>query len=650
MDTRSTAQEVAPNDFRWLEGVQLSAKQKQRRRPGFGKLLGDQSPYNNQDLHNQLFGVTPQPITMLFEAVSTTGSHAMLAGTQNRIYAPAPGKGTYRVISNLLGGTPGVSCSASRFEAAQVDDVVTITNAFDSPVYWIFDQPPDGNNQSVSTIDDLVAIGVTKVGTVYSWKGVMFLGNVVMDGLSAPNRIVWGDLEKPLSYVPSSKSIAGYHDLDPNEIILRFKVLNNTLLCYTNRSIWQIDITGGADVFTFTQRYKEGDSGEGCLAYRNAFISTGDSHYYMGRDGVYRFDAYTSKPVRDDWLHKATNLIFDNLNAAACLSHVAGYNPATREIWFSFSEGNSDCPKRTLIVDVERQFASVMERGFTSFVNSTPNDSGSTRSFLISNCICTASELADSDADTSLIEGGFCTPQPTDSPCTARPDCVWTNTTRLLEDGTLTEDWDAPMSPTSVAASLVGVTFQTLCGPEQQKLSCNPKQVFVMASADDFCLKEVNEQSPIYAHEMCVNKTQCGTYSLVGYKTTWRSGPLDLKSPSEEKTVRRLLVEAYPAMQTIPSSIFLKVGGSYSAGDPNDPSTSCPITYQAPATKLLICPATKTSDQYASSNTRPGKGLEWPVFQKGRFIYWELSIDGTGGKCDLSSVSMEVALAATLKY
>lgn len=638
LDVRSAAESVAPDGYRWVENVWAETKLKLWRRPGFEKLFGDDATYNNQDLHDQLFENAAQPVTMLFQATSVTGIRKLIAATQNRIYAYDASTGNYKILSDLLGGTPSSACNTSRFEAAQSGDITIFTNGVDNPVFWAFDQPPiEPSSQSVTTIPDLESLNVTIVGTVFTWKGLTFYGNIVEDGVRAANKLLWSDFQSPLSIVPTKGSVAGEHELDPNEIILAFAPLQDSLLIYTNRSIWEVQVVGGDEVLSFRQRYVE-NSGVGCLAYRYTLISTGDKHFYFGSDGIYAYDLYSGKPDRPEWLHKASAAIFSEINSAACTSHCGGYNPQTREIFFSWANGGSSCPYRTLVVNHETEFCDVIQRGFTAFVNHVPSGVKSIREWLISICACTEDAL-DATGNARQKEGdtrGLIT-----ASCAIVPDSIFTDVSTDI-DGVPAEDWTAQPSDTSLCAVLGNMTVEDLCIGEQA--TCDTTKLFVCACADDFCLKQYGT---IFAHELCTNRAGVGAYTLLGYDTILRSAPLDFRTPDLPKNIKNFLVEAYPALQTIPSNIQLRIGASFQASDPNE--DDCAIMWRTMPQKMLTCQSGKTAAQHAKDGTRPNLGIDWPCFEENRFLYWELKISGTGGKCSFSSISMQIALRQLIK-
>lgn len=642
MDLRSLPEEVAYGGYRWAENFTATAKDKICRRPGYQKLLTEISPYNNQDLHDQLFENTGQPIQLLFEAVSTSNTHRLIAATQNRIYALDDTVGNWRVLSDMLGGDLVQTCTERQWQAAQVEDTVVFTNGFNSPIYWTFDQPPLGANaQSVATLTDLATLNVTKVGTVYAWKGIMFLGNIVADGSRINHRILWSDFKKPLSFIPGTGSLAGFHDLGYGEDILAFKEINDSLLVYTTHGIWEIQVGDPtAEIFTFRQRFSD-RYGHACLTYRNTLISTGDEHIYASRDGIYVYNLYTPTPVRTEWIHRASAAIFDEINESVCNLQYAGWNPAKKEAWFSWTKVGGTCPYRTLILNTEYQFADILQQGFTAFGNYRPSNSLSIRDYLVQECVCEPDGL-DILGDDFTKEGGYCTIPTETTDCNVVYDSIFTTTAKVvigfpntIEDGTA----PAP-NPGSLYAAFGDLTLDDLCASEQASDECNASSKFIFASASD---QSIKQYGGIYAHERTTGHAACGLWEYDGYDSILRSGPIDYAKASNQKFLRRFLVEVVAETQTIPSVIVPRLGFAHQPSDPNL-ETGCPIMWQTLPPKHLACASPKTAAQHVLDKTQPYLALEWPVYLGGRFLYWEVKVSGTGGASCYSSVTFDAAM------
>ena len=382
LDNRSDAHNMPDYSLRYRLNFWSPEANQCHRLPGFEKLFSG-GGYNNQDLHDQLLslqtyyaddgdtttddaGVTEwpsdlcsgniqtratgrQPITFLFKAKSSFGSRALLAGTESRLYRLNNSTKNWKIIADGLGlGTDDGSCPTTKFQAVQLEDAVIFTNDYDAPFYWLFDQLTSGcDQQAVQALPDLTTIGLTRAKHVWEFRKVLFFANVEMDGQRVKNRIVWGDYNS-LEFDPSSTaSIAGFQDLDPGEVIMGGKEINNEFLIYTNKGIWQMQAVGGDNTFEFIRRYTAGSDGQGTLFYPNTLVTTGSDHYYLGRDGMYAFNLYTPQPILVEWADLGTGDMFSQINSSCCENHVALYDPDRKLYMISYVEQvNHCCPTK----------------------------------------------------------------------------------------------------------------------------------------------------------------------------------------------------------------------------------------------------------------------------------------------------------------
>ncbi len=638
-NVRDTPDAVPFGAWRWVQNFRTTSRDKVCRTNGFVKHL-DRENYNNQDLHDALFEAAEQPVTMLFQAVSTMGIHKLIAGTQNRLYALNNSTGNWVVISDELGGAPEVGCPEKRFKAAQINDTLIFTNGVDKPVYYIFDQPPLGpDDQSVTTLRDLDNLNLTKASVVAGWKGLMIMGNVVMDGIRVSHRLIWSDFDRPQSWRPSNASVAGYVDLGSGEDILAFEPLGDILLIYTTNGIWQASAAvGSTTAISVARRYAAGERRNRCLGYPNTLVSTGQDHYFLGKDGVYVYNMFLPEPTRLDWVHGASSLIFDNLRRQSCSVPCAGFNALTKEVWISWADSDATCNNKTLVINADFPFVSYTDHGFTAFCNYVEDNPYTFRQFLLDYCICSYAGM-DENGLGFIKEGGYCLGTPDALPCEFEPASIYTTDELTIGDVT-TEDYTKEEADAdSLCALLNGLTFDNLCDPEFLADECEAKQSFVMASAQDNCLKQSSE---IFYREFCVDRADCGEYATEGYISILRSGPLDFKAPHDVKRISRVEVEAHMPMQTVPSNLDLRVGYSARAADPNDEGHACQVRWVPYTSKALECLTT-------SGASNPGRTFQWPVFADGDFLYFELKVTNpnvtpvnTGGEVCLSRVSLEV--------
>jgi hypothetical protein len=644
LDARSPADECDFGTWRYALNYTVTSKGKLCRAPGWDKLLPSAS-YNNQDLHDQLLSLTEfsarEPITFLFEAISTRKSTKLLAGTNNAIYALNNASGNYKIISDRLGSTD------TRWKACALADTVIFTNNFNPVVYWQFDQGvTEADDQSVAQIPDLAEVGISKVKTVITWNDHVFLMNVVVNGSVQSGAVYWCNYQRPLDWIPNEGSTAGNFNLGYGETILSALPLSDRLMIFTTKGIWEVQAVGGQQVFVPVRRYSP-QEGEACLFYPNTLISRGDELVYAGIDGIYSYSLYQSKPQRVEWIHNASSLMFDYINRSNCETHVASYNPQRKEIYFSFAKNDEAIPSETLVINSEYPWAYIIDHGFSAMVNYTAKSGTKMiRDFLLENCICSEEGL-NTFWNQFTKEGGFCTEQETVT-CSTNPASIFTtNEKTITYDGesVTTEDYDqAEADSDSLCVQLGTLTLSAMCESESRQDECNAGLRFVVASSTDYCLKEFSQN---YYREKAITFTGCGGYERLGYKSLLRTGPCSFDEVDEDKEVSRFEIEATAVAQGTPSQFALRIGRQSQAIDPN--FDDCGIIWDEQEAKDIICLSGDTVAGHNAGNTIPDDSYKWPVYYTGKYLYFELSIVNpnvspidTGGASCLSRITLDV--------
>lgn len=656
-DARSLPELVAPEVWRLLQNTRTTARGKLCRLPGWEKFLAGVATnrsYNNEDLHDQLltlqtyyekltdvddtdvtvyppnnamFGTVcgttlktrtqgRQPITFGTEVTSSMATRHCVVGTQSRLYAMNFGLGNWKIIADGMGGTS--SNPEIRFQSAALGDYVVFTNNFDELVYWKIDQQTFGcGQQSVQTIPELQEIGVTKVACIASFKGTLFMADVEQDGERRRNRIIWSRYQSPLEVVEDpGASTAGTQDLDYGESIIAMKELGDFLYIYTDRAIWVTLVVGDASSsFGFVRKYRA-QKGDGTLVYPFTLTASKDSHYYASTDGIYEWNPYITAPVRQEWIHQAMSLAYDNLNKSACAAHTAGYSPTDKELWFSFAQGTSKIPSVTITCNTDYGQCSKVDHGFTALFTFTPDTRESIRDWLIRNCIADDACLNDPE----LLALGISDPKVgpgvalTHPTCTSLAQHVFTDQPKTILDVT-TEDYDQTEAHAqSICAMIPDGSVADGCQ------NCEAGMVFVGASAADNCLKSIGT---IYARERYVLASN--TYVSDVYDTVMLKGPMMFGSDLLKK-MDRVSMEFDAEPQTIPSRMKLRVGACHRCDDPLD---SCAINWYEEEDRPIQC-------------VDDDRNMEWPVDATEVALYLEFKISGTGGASCYSSLQVNV--------
>lgn len=629
-----------------------------------------ESPYQNHDLHDQLLssltyydeaspvaatsdevqaypsdqcGTTlrtrtqsRQPITLLFEAVSTSGARRLIAGTQNRLYVQRASRGNWQVIADALGGSAQTGAPERRWKAAQVNDAVIFVNGHDAPIYWAFDQPIQGcDMQGTAPVPTLEDIGLTTASVVYAWKGIVWFGDVEMDAEKVKHRVVWSGLNKPLSWTPGVDTIAGFQDLDYGERILKMLELGDFLMIYTTKGIWQVAFVGGEQVFAFTRKYFN-DNGDQCLAYPNTLVSIGDSHLYMARDGFHIFNQYLPYPERPTWIHAASGHLYSQLNTNVCETHCAHYDPILDEVWISWVKPGKTLPENTLVINVDKEAkcCDYVDHGFTAFTTFNADMRPDTDAYVLENCLCSQSELNALSASESLQkplkEGVNCT-SATATSCSRNTTVPAYSSETMDLDGVTIENYFDESPDGALCDFLNSFNFDALCS------ECDQRPPFVLASAQDYCLKEYAE---VGYRERCTAFTACGTYVQDGYTSIISSGPIRGKTSEDELKLTRVGIQFNADVSTTPSGISLEVGISGTCSDPNSPV--CPIRWKQLSSKSLQCASQKSEDEHVADNTKPFKADAWTMMFKGRNLYMRFQIEGKGGLACFTQIAPDI--------
>lgn len=631
LDVRSNPDEVPFGGYRWVLNAEVTQKLKLCRARGWRRIQ-DKEQYNNEDLHDQNVAAgrdnpesyLREPIQFLYQADTPAGFSKLFAGTQNRLYVRSNANGNWRIISDTYGGTAVPGCSEIvRWTAGTVGQTVVLSNARDAILSHVIDGPDEADGQGVSLIPDLVKLNITKAEIVISWNDIIILFNVVQDGTRVTDRVIWSDYQRPLSWSPDvGVSLAGYKDLGAGELILGVAPLKDSLAIYTTRGIWEMRAASGPTVFSFGRRYQPTSEGSRCLAYPNTLVSDGDSNFYFGRDGIYQYNIYSSYPERVDWIHRASAIIFDEIDASRCNAHIGGFDTNKKSIWWSWVKAGESCPSQTLLVNIEYPFVSYVDAGFTAFVNHSPRFNKSLRDFILELCICTPDELIANEDGFWNREGGTCFTVPAPV-CAVRPANYTSGTGLTIEDFTV-EDWTAEPDADSLFALVGARTPISECDAEYRQQECNSTLLFAMASSEDMCLKE---SADVYYRQVCTGFTGCGTYALRGYRTLLRSGPIDLKIPDDDKNLNRFAIDLHAALQTVPSEIRLRIGVSAQPLDPNIPNTGKRvILWEDQDPKELDYDGEETEAEHRKLNTRPSTEKEWGLYLVTRYVYFEVEV------------------------
>jgi hypothetical protein len=629
------------------QNFQCTGQGKLRRGSGFEKLLSTGN-YNNSDFHDQLLSLSHaggrQPVTLLFEAISTLGVRSLIIGTQQTVAQLNAFSGNYRILGGGFGGTFSQDAMAPRFKAAQQGDYVLLTNNFDKVKYLRLEQAADPiTGKFLYDVPDLDIIALTQAKVIWQWKSVVFLADVTMDQERVSYRLVWSDFDNPTGFDPAVlSSITGFKDLFTYETILAGMPIGNSFLIYTTHGIWEMIAVGGDQSFDFRRVYNgEKDEFKGCLAYPNTLINAHDTHFYIGREGLYQFGQYYPAPDRPEWLHRASYDLLSNIDPAACDAHVAGV--FADEVLFSVAtkSATGHCPDYSLRINKAFSVADVVDHGFTAISQFSPQIIETIRDFIIENEICTLSGMASA----GYPYGPEGLPRVLPAPSVPyAPDSIY-QTARLAVAGTHVEDYTQPNSSSHSICSLIGgERLSEICR------MCKTDPLLIAVSSADWCIKSLGR---VYYREICANPSAVGTtdangytaavgqYVLNGVTSILRFAPAFAADAMIK--LSKLELKFLPAQppQIPPLSVSLRVGVS---AEPADPNTGVGIVFYQHSSKPLAYATQRNQAQHLLANTQPSSRALWNFDRRGRFIYVEITITGVGGDALFSDLDTELAM------
>lgn len=581
--------------------------------PFYDPVISYSYTYCGQTLHT-LAGCR-EAVTMLSEVVVASG-RKLLAGTMSRVYELNQSSGNWRVLADGLGNSgytvDQCGCNSVRGMTAALGSTVIFTNGFDAAsTYVLGDESSGCGLQALQPITDLLAIDITRCGGVVVWNGFVIFFDFTENGERMGGSVIWSDLENASSFIESDTSFAGRATVALGDTILAAAPLGNSLMLYSDKSIIRVTLVGGEDVFNFETIYRGGNA----LKYKFSLINGGDLHLWLGESDVYVLSQFDSRPITIPWITKAAGMIFngiteddaayDPINKEACNLVTGGWSDEAREAWLSWPTGDNICPNVTLRFNVKFSAADFIDHGYTSFLTFRKDDRPTIGQWLEDLGVCPRGTLV----ATSFKDGAVCTGAAAD--VADPPLYIWNET----------EDPSLAISPNSLCARLQGKTLADYCD------DCASESTFIAASAEDFCLKQIEDD--IYYREMLggtyvsYDGYSCHGefYHHVGYRTVMQQGAESYRDDNE-KMMKMISLEAEPLPQSTPSILTAEAGyGS---------QPSC-FTWKATKDQDFECQTDLTAAQHLARKTRPDGTFYFPTWVRGRYLSSRFIIDGIGG-------------------
>lgn len=587
---------------------------------------------------------SPEYITFLAHIRGESGDTRLLAGTRSRLFSNTGLDGNWRLLlANSGGDIPVAGVPEVRWKHAQMGNIVLFTNGVDQPYWWSFEKPANDNGISAELIDDLVALDISSVQCIGAWRGFVFLGNTISEGIISQNRVYWSDFNDPLSFTPLPDSLAGYIDLGSDERVLAMAPLGGQFRVYTDKAIYDVNLVGGDEVFNFREVYR----GPQVLRFPNSLVNLGDTHIYGGEDTFYAIGELDRTPRLIDWMYRASGAIYNGvsadylggipsttlsafgpINRSACHLLTGGYDEAERILWFSWAPDDEIVPTKSLAMQMDIGKACVVDSGFTAFCSHLPSYSVSVRRW--------------------LADMGICEPEPIAGEGNPLPQKYLPNDSLTCLRNP-TEDPNLPPSEGNSVCDAVteNPELEPDCSP------CGNGYKFVMASAQDKCLKQYD--ASYYAREYCTtpeanrsgllwegtdHPTTVVEYGEYGYVSLIQTDSMDMGTPNN-KTVSRIVVE-YDAPD-VPDELAAKLHADVGYG-----SQPRKLIWQGSTPRPIDRLSAETEAQMLANNIRPNKQASFQFFRTGAQLAYRLMIADTakgpvkGGSASLNEMNVSV--------
>ena len=342
-DARSPVDQVPWGRWRYVQNFRIDDRYGWGPRSGFRRFGYGTANESVSDLNTWTGGV----VTSLHAHPRQDGTRVLLAGSSTTV-ARYSADGRWTTIGTLAEGSRPVFTS--------VNDVVVVTNGTDRPKYWLT------GDTELNDFEELDDIGLSQASVVGSWNGVLFFGDVVMDGTRVGHRVLWSDVNKPLALAPATDRVSGFQDLDSGAKVLAILPLADVLFIFTTRSIWRVSAVGGDEQYAF-QRVHFAPDGDGCLLAPHAICEARGNAVYLASDGVYVFNPFGNVPERPEWIFRTSARI----DLTECHEASLAYNPDFDEIRIAYV--NTSGPREMLALNWAAQSADVIDHGATALLS-----------------------------------------------------------------------------------------------------------------------------------------------------------------------------------------------------------------------------------------------------------------------------------------
>lgn len=287
---------------------------------------------------------------------------------------------------------------------------------------------------------------------------------------------------------------------------------------------------------------------------------------------------------------------------------VSGYNPRTKELFFSWRESDAGgetaaTPDRTLVYNLEYGHASYLDHGFTAMVNYQSYNQMSLRDFMLE-VFAGVDDLSICDCDDSaddIIQGD--------------PYVIGAASEVYGSLWNSQENTASSASATSLCTGLGTKGFEFFCEEGTEG------SVFIMASAEDSCLKEYSED---YYKRDIYSSAGSGSYSSREYESVLESGALHFDTDNE-KTLQRITLE-YTGVTSDVVTASMKFG---KANQPDLLLAGASYT-DLTGVELLNYQSSAATSDIEANLISPDDKAYFNNYTRGRYLGYQLKLTGAG--------------------
>lgn len=585
LDNRSSIDEIPLGSFRHKLNFSISPDGQLSRAKGWQRFYKS-DVITNHDLHG-VSVADREPPTLLFASVSNDGVRRLIEGTKTRLRVLDEAAGTWAVIGSGFGADGNDSLTQVRFHAAELQNRVVFTNNFDKPQIYTLGSGAVGDIVELASVDnelDPNGTGLTKAKVVVEFNGFIFLMNTFEGGVRIKSRIRWCHLNLPTAWMVGDTVPTGT------------SVADYTDLPYSEEILAAIPRGGFLWIFTNQSIWR-------CTIS----VSLGSAVPLIAPS-----ISLDCKKVYSDPKTQAKCLAYPN----AIVSTGDAIYYAGRDAVYMIDDYNFNSPDK---VDWIHRATGIAYKAPASRINKNA-------------CESPIMEFRPSTNDDDSAGAGeiyFSWPASGEDGNDLNNHTLACNTRAKTCD------------ERDFGASAI-VNFR-----KQSPGACNQQVALIIASADDFTLKEADIGN---SREMYNATTDA--YSIVGYfsRLIWI---FPFERFDINKILQGLLVERTPEDENETAVFRLRIGTADAALDPAPTNGGkCRLIWRQLKDEKIKCRMAMTAEQYKAKNIAPHNPARWSFYYEARYLFAELTVAAANGSApttggvSLSHFEVEAALGS----